>query len=236
MIVVAFGLWLAVVCAWMAKMPPMIVGAIGLSGRYISSQVLYDIVFAAASLFGVWLLIAGRMQRGFARYARYTLAFPLLWQASVYGADRFYFSDVRVQLADVGLGLCYLLGLCWLVWYVERRWDDMSRRAVAAKNRKSSHKVTSDPFNPMPGTTAGKTASCINRCCCSRTTRCSSCALPAVVANGRLPGDLRACGGRRQANATDAASEDQRSRRSRREGSCSPCTARSSCRSARSTM
>lgn len=146
----AVGLWVAFVCLWMAKPQPTFrLGAIGLPNRYILVSVLFDIVFGLAALGGIWFALRGRRLEGRARYSRYTLAFPLLWQAAVYFADRFYFSSIRASIADAGLAVAYLVGLCWLVWYVERRWNEHLKQARHhAFDDPGPRKSVSDPFNP----------------------------------------------------------------------------------------
>lgn len=126
---VALLVWLAAVGAWMANALDGTVrlDRFGLEGRYIRSEPLYDAVFGVAALCGLALAVLGRAREGVARYARYSFAFPLLWQASVYFADRLYWPVVRVKLADLGLAGLFLLGLGWLVWYVERRWNEYAR-------------------------------------------------------------------------------------------------------------
>lgn len=140
--------WLATVGAWMADALPTIIrsGDLGeqYAGRYIESAWIYDAVFGAAALCGIGLVVVGRVRSGVRRYLLYTAAFPLLWQASVYFADRFYFPIVRVKLADFGLAVLFLIGLGWLVWYMERRW----REHVTFSH---GHEVEEEPQGAVTG-------------------------------------------------------------------------------------
>ncbi|MCE9603635.1 MAG: DUF4159 domain-containing protein [Planctomycetia bacterium] len=131
-IVAAYAVWVVVVCAWMARAIPTIIrlGFLGLEGRFIPGDTFYDIFFGLAGLCGLWLVRQGRRLKGPTRYAKYTLAFPLLWQASVYAADRFEFAIVRAKLADFGLTGLFVVGLVWIIWYVERRWNERFHHGI----------------------------------------------------------------------------------------------------------
>lgn len=130
-ILAAFGAWFVVVGLWMASALPDVIrlGSVGLEGRYILAAPIYDIAFGIAALGGLLVVREGRRMSGLARYVRYSIAFLPLWHASVYFADRLDFPAVRVKLADLGIASLFILGLGWLVWFVERRWNEHIRYA-----------------------------------------------------------------------------------------------------------
>lgn len=166
-IIAAAGVWLATVGAWMADALPTIIRSADFgdqyAGRYLESAWIYDAVFGAAALYGVAIIVLGRARSGVPRYVLYTLAFPLMWQASVYFADRFYFPVVRVKLADFGLATLFMVGLGWLIWYMERRWREHVRFSHGHEVEEDESQVVnseglvpgayheaviSDPFHP----------------------------------------------------------------------------------------
>jgi hypothetical protein len=166
-VIAATIVWLATVGAWMADALPTIIRSADLgedyAGRYIESAWIYDVVFGAAALCGIWLVVVGRVREGVRRYLLYTAAFPLLWQASVYFADRFYYPELRVKLADFGIAALFMVGLGWLIWYMELRWrehirfshgrevaDDAPRGEISGGLVADSYHegVISDPFHP----------------------------------------------------------------------------------------
>lgn len=151
-LVVAVAVWLALVFAWMYRGLDSTVrlDKIGLAGRYIKSEPVYDAGFGLAAFCGLLLVVAGRRRTGIARYGRYSFAFPLLWHASVYFADRFYFPFVRVKLVDFGLAALFMIGLGWLVFYVERRWREhvFYTHGREADDSPESRPRIWDPFHP----------------------------------------------------------------------------------------
>jgi hypothetical protein len=110
-------------------------------------QLLFDAAFGAAGLFGLAVVVTSRLRKtGPARYAGYSLAFPLLWHASVYAADRVQFPVVRAKLVEAGLVGLFLIGMAWLVWYLERRWRTRTWELKHVDG--AQRRLVSDPFEP----------------------------------------------------------------------------------------
>jgi hypothetical protein len=140
--------WLVAVCAWLAGAEVLELSKIGLGEHAFDAEPIFDLVFGVGAAVGLLVCVAGRFAyRGLARYAGFSLAFPLLWQASVYGADRFGFPAVRAMLAEWGLAVLFVLGLAWLIWYVERRSRQRSRELRHLPPHEFRPSV-SNPFEP----------------------------------------------------------------------------------------
>jgi len=117
-----YAAWAVAVYVWLAGAEVIDLAAVGLGERTFESKPIFDLVFGAAAAIGLGICVRSRFAPGaVARYAAYSLAFPLLWQAAVYGADRFGFPAVRAMLAEWGLAALFVLGLAWIIWYAERR-------------------------------------------------------------------------------------------------------------------
>ena len=129
--IAAAAVWTATVGAWLSHaLPPTYhLAALGMPDRFVTNQGVYAAVFLLAALWGAWVWRASRAYEPVRRYWLRSVAFFPLWQAAVFIADELDFASVRATLADLGLGGAFLIGLGWLVWYVEKRWSEFVREA-----------------------------------------------------------------------------------------------------------
>ena len=76
------------------------------------------------------------------RFAQ-TLLYAVGWQQAVFAADVLGWDDFRVALANTGLGGLFLIGLAWVVWWVERASRRYQMRSAGDQVCSGSH-----PRNP----------------------------------------------------------------------------------------
>jgi hypothetical protein len=119
-IAVAAVQWTALVAAWLAHaLPPVL----GLGPIRIPTEYLFAGVFGLAGLWGLLTWRRAKQSPTVATLATASLGYFPVWQAGVYAADAFGFSRARATLGEFGPAGAFLIGLGWLVWYVERRWN-----------------------------------------------------------------------------------------------------------------
>lgn len=82
-------------------------------------------------------------------FAAITVALLPLWQFSVFASDAAGLDWLRVQCAQTGTGVAFVVGLCWVLWGLEhssRRYED-SRLAEAAISGGSSGGLVWNPLD-----------------------------------------------------------------------------------------
>lgn len=94
-------------------------------------------LFGCAALLGVWLVLRAwqlRKQAAVRCALSASVAFILLWQAAVFFADMLVWDELRSSLASGGLCLLFVMGLGWLVWWIEQaaRPYERARQALLA--------------------------------------------------------------------------------------------------------
>jgi tetratricopeptide (TPR) repeat protein len=112
---IAALVWIVVLADWMwfqqlsGNLPRLIVS-------------LHHVVFWSAAPIAlawvVWSLWPER-KSSLAVAAVASVAYVVCWQAAIIFLDFFNLAAARVYLAEAGLGGLFLIGLCWVVWWVE---------------------------------------------------------------------------------------------------------------------
>ncbi len=102
----AFAVWLALVAEWSAS------GPLADALRWVG----FTLALCASAVVAVW---ARRTARCVARSIVYTVLYATGWQWLLFAANALGWDELRVTLADCGLGGLFLLGLGWVVWGVE---------------------------------------------------------------------------------------------------------------------
>jgi hypothetical protein len=142
--------WTVVVLLWINRsLPPIYYfDAIGLSDRYIETNVVYAVVFIAAAAWSLWTWLRTSNVEPIRRYAARSVAFLPLWQITVYATNEFDFPSLSSTLADLGLATAFGIGLAWLIWYAERRWREHSLE-IKREGYASPEEWIWDPLHPQ---------------------------------------------------------------------------------------
>ncbi len=138
--VLAGMVWLALIAAWLAHaIPPEVdLEEWGIPDRILFTQPTYALIFGlAAAVSALWLYIS-RSWPFRPRLFVASLALLPLWQFGVFAADALDFPSVRVFLADGGLALSFVAGLVWVIWFVERRWQEYVRQLALVETTEAT--------------------------------------------------------------------------------------------------
>ena len=131
-------LWIAV-CAdqfWFRFLEQRVVG-----GEWI--QVVVYTLSAAVAIGGLWFV---RREPNLTKWAVFTAGYLPLWQGLVFGSDALGADLLRVTFAQLGVWGLFLLGMGWVIWWLER-WA-AHYRVQRVEKPETLPKRTSNPLNP----------------------------------------------------------------------------------------
>jgi len=117
---------------WMATVADMLWWRFG--EFYLYSWMLTSIqvlVFSATAAAGLVYCLVSWNKSVLSRSAALTWAYIPVWQWLVYVADKLNLDLIRVFLAQAGLALLFMIGLVWLIWYLERCAELYRQRELA---------------------------------------------------------------------------------------------------------
>ena len=77
-----------------------------------------------------------------------SIAFFPWWQFDVFLADLFGWDTVRVSMAQLGTGIAYVGGLCWVVWGLEQGARQFRIRRLAGEDTGEYVPATLNPLDP----------------------------------------------------------------------------------------
>ena len=77
-----------------------------------------------------------------------SIAFFPWWQFDVFLADLFGWDTVRVSMAQLGTGITYIGGLCWVVWGLEQGARQFRIRRLAGEDTGEYVPATLNPLDP----------------------------------------------------------------------------------------
>jgi len=114
----ALAVWMALVAEWAAS------GPLADALRWLGFTTALCASLVAA-------VVARRTARPVARSIAYTVVYMVVWQWLMFGTNALGWDELRVTLANCGLGVLFMVGLGWVVWGVERSSRHFqSRRAL----------------------------------------------------------------------------------------------------------
>lgn len=135
-------LWTALVVAWMGHaLPP----AVGVGGFRIATEYVLAVVFGLAGVWGLLTLRRAKRSPSVTNLVGASLGYFPVWQFGVFAADALNFPRVRATLGELGPAGAFFIGLAWLMWFVERRWNEYLRADSAPAERRDDERI----WNPL---------------------------------------------------------------------------------------
>ena len=114
----ALVVWLALVAEWAAS------GPLADALRWVGFTL-------AACVSMVVAVAARRTARPVAKSIAYTALYVVVWQWLIFTANALGWDELRVTLADCGLGVLFMVGWGWVGWGVERSSRHVQSRRAA---------------------------------------------------------------------------------------------------------
>ena len=137
--------WLVCIFDWLwVEAAPMVV-----------LGVAFGVTAVAAVAWARWAY-RQRIEQQILAAAVASITFIPLWQFAVFTLDLFELAEARALTARIGTGITYLVGLCWVVWALERAARQFDRErldlkaALALRELTTSDSVSGEAISAQP--------------------------------------------------------------------------------------